>query len=68
MTKRVIDRVQPGSIILFHNAGLNTNEALPTIIEQLLQDGYEIVPVSDMILSGDTYLDHNGKQFPSNAN
>jgi len=64
ITKRVTERVQPGSIVLFHNAALNTPDALPGIIETLLQDGYKIVPISELILNGDYIIDHTGKQCP----
>ena len=37
ITERVTTRVQPGSIVLFHNAALHTPEALPGILEALLQ-------------------------------
>lgn len=37
ITKRVVSRVGPGSIVLFHNAALHTPEALPGIIQSLLQ-------------------------------
>ena len=60
--KRVSSKVQPGSIVLFHNAGLHTPEALPSIIEYLLAEGYTIVPVSEILLLGDTYIDHAGRQ------
>ena len=63
--RRVTSRVQPGSIVLFHNAALHTPEALPSIIEYLLQNGYDIVPVSEIILSGDYYIDHTGRQCPA---
>ena len=61
---RVTSKVQPGSIVLFHNAALHTPEALPSIIEFLLQNGYDIVPVSEIILRGDHYIDHTGRQCP----
>ena len=41
--RRVTSKVQPGSIALFHNAVLHTPEALPTIIQTLLQEGYTCV-------------------------
>ena len=44
ITKRVTSKVQPGSIVLFHNAALHTPEALPDILQTLLQDGYTFVP------------------------
>ena len=60
--KRVLDKVQPGSIVLFHNAAKNTPEALPGIIESLLNDGYSIVPVSQILLEGDCIIDNSGRQ------
>lgn len=59
---RVLDKVQAGSIVLFHNAAENTPEALPGIIESLLADGYTIVPVSQILLKGDCIIDNSGRQ------
>ena len=61
---RVTSRVQPGSIVLFHNAALHTPEALPSIIEFLLQNGYDIVPVTDLLLKEEYTIDHTGRQCP----
>ena len=67
--QRVTSRVKPGSIVLFHNAALHTPEALPTILETLLQDGYTFVPISQIILPGeyncDYTIDHTGRQCPT---
>lgn len=63
--QRVLKNISPGSIVLFHNAAENTPEALPGIIEALLADGYTIVPVSQILLSGDYTIDHTGKQCPT---
>ena len=60
--KRVLRGVRPGSIVLFHNAAENTPEALPGILDALLADGYTIVPVSAILLQGDTSIDHTGRQ------
>ena len=60
---RVLKAIEPGSIVLFHNAAENTPEALPGIIEALLADGYRIVPISQIILSGDTMIDNTGRQY-----
>ena len=62
--KRVLDRVKPGSIVLFHNAAENTPEALPNIIESLIANGYRIVPVSQILLSGEYIIDNTGRQCP----
>ena len=64
ITKRVTSKVQPGSIVLFHNAALNTPAALPAIIETLIQNGYSFAPASQLLLTGDYIIDHTGKQCP----
>ncbi len=69
ITKRVTTKVQAGSIVLFHNAAKHTPEALPTILETLLQEGYTFVPISEIILPGeynvDYTIDHTGRQCPA---
>ena len=63
--RRVTDKVKPGSIVLFHNAAKHTPEALPVILTNLKDRGYEFVTVSEMILRENYYIDHTGKQMPS---
>ena len=53
----------PGSIVLFHNAAKHTPEALPGIIEELLKQGYEIVPVSELIYKDGYTVDNSGMQI-----
>lgn len=65
ITERVKGKVQSGSIVLFHNAAKHTPEALPGIIEKLLGDGYRIVPVSEILLTGEYEMDHTGKMCPA---
>ena len=69
ITKRVTGKVQAGSIVLFHNAAKHTPEALPGILDILLQEGYTFVPISQLILPGecgtDYTLDHTGRQCPA---
>ena len=65
ITNRVLDKVKPGSIVLFHNAAENTPEALPGIIESLIADGYKLVKVSDILLSGKYVIDNTGRQCPA---
>ena len=60
---RVLKRVEPGSIILFHNAAEHTPEALPRIIETLQSEGYTIVPISELLLDGEYRIDHTGRQI-----
>lgn len=63
ITDRVLQNVRSGSIVLFHNAAIHTPEALPGIIEALQKEGYTIVPVSQLLLRGDTYQDNTGRQW-----
>ena len=62
ITQRVIRKVKPGSIVLFHNAAKHTPEALPAILEALISNGYTVVPISQILLSGETYIDSTGMQ------
>ena len=48
-----------------HNAAEHTPEALPRILSELQRRGYTIVPVSELLLEGDTRIDHTGKQLPA---
>lgn len=52
-----------GSIILCHNGAKYTKDALESLIIGLQEKGYEIVPVSELIHTGDYYMDHEGRQF-----
>ena len=63
ITRRVVKNVRPGSIVLFHNAAEHTPEALPGILDALQKDGYTIVPISQILLQGDTYIDNTGRQW-----
>lgn len=65
ITKRVTSKVQPGSICLFHNAAKHTPEALPSVIENLIGQGYTLVPISELILQGEYTIDHTGRQCPA---
>ena len=67
ITQRVRTGVKPGSIVLFHNAAKHTPEALPGVIEYLLQNGYSIVPVSELLLNGDYVMDHTGRMCRPNS-
>ena len=63
ITERVLKQVAPGAIVLFHNNAENTPAALVPILDELLADGYSIVPVSELIHWDDYYIDpHTGIQ------
>lgn len=52
-----------GSIILFHNDAKFTPKALDTIIKGLKERGYEIVPISELIIRENFSIDHEGRQY-----
>lgn len=60
---RVLKRVKPGSIMLFHNGAKNTPAALPQIIEKLQADGYKFVTATELLLPEPTTISHQGTQF-----
>lgn len=68
-TQNIIDTVLnhkalgDGAIILMHNGATYTAEALPKIIEGLQSKGYEIVPISELIIKDNYHLDNTGKQI-----
>ena len=59
---RVINRVRNGSIILCHNNGMHTAEALPIILDTLKNKGYEFVPIGELIYRENYTIDANGRQ------
>lgn len=67
-TQSVVDRVtrnvKPGSIVLFHNNAKYVSEYLPLVLERLIDDGYEIVPISELIHKEDFKIDNTGRQIP----
>ena len=63
MYSRVTNKVQNGSILLFHNGVENTPEALDKILTKLEKDGYKFVTVSKLIYWDDYEIDHTGRQF-----
>ena len=67
ITQRVTERVKSGSICLFHNAALHTPEALPAILDYMAENGYTVVPISQILLEGEYYMDHTGMQCPAEA-
>jgi peptidoglycan-N-acetylglucosamine deacetylase len=52
-----------GSIILMHNGARDTPEALESIITGLKEKGFELVPISQLIYTGEYKIDHEGRQF-----
>ncbi len=59
---RVTRNVKPGSIVLFHNNAEFVEDYLPSILDRLKSEGYEIVPVGQLIMKENYHMDHTGKQ------
>jgi len=62
IVERVMKDLHAGDIILLHNNGLHTAEALPFILDRLADQGLDAVPVSTLLLKDDYYVDVNGIQ------
>lgn len=60
---RVINGVKNGSIILCHNNGEHTAEALPMIFSTLQNRGYEFVPIGELIYREDYAIRSDGRQI-----
>ncbi len=65
MKNRIMDRVKPGSIILFHNGTRQTASALPELLDALIDSGYEFTAVSDLIYKDNYSIDSAGCQIPA---
>lgn len=63
ISERVLSRIKPGSIMLFHNGVKNTPDALEVILSQLKKDGYKVVAASDIVYDEGYIIDHTGKQI-----
>jgi polysaccharide deacetylase family sporulation protein PdaB len=62
IVERVTRNVKAGDIILFHNNAEKVTEYLPLVLESLQEQGYTVVPVSELIYSENYKMDHAGKQ------
>lgn len=62
ITKRVVSKIKNGSIVLFHNQGLHTAEALPTIIKTLKEQGYTFSTIGSLIYKDNYVINADGGQ------
>ena len=53
----------PGAIILCHNGAKYTADALDALLTGLEEKGYQIVPVSELIMRENYHMDVTGKQI-----
>lgn len=58
-------KVKSGDIILFHNDSRYILDALPAILKSYQEQGFRIVPVSQILLPGKTTIDVQGRQHPA---
>lgn len=55
--------LEPGAIILCHNGAKYTADALDEMLTNLKNQGYEIVPISELIIRENYHMDVTGKQI-----
>ena len=67
MIRQCTKNTQPGDIVLFHNDSQYILDALPTILEHYTEAGYRIIPLSELLLEGETWIDHRGTQHLQTA-
>ncbi|WP_457945268.1 polysaccharide deacetylase family protein [Caproiciproducens sp. LBM24188] len=66
ISERVVTQVEPGSIVLLHCGGArNTASALPRILKTLQSEGYELVPVSQLLYPEPYAVTEAGVQVPA---
>ena len=58
------DKLQGGAIILCHNGAKYTAEALDQLLTGLEEKGFQLVPISELIIREDYHVDVNGMQIP----
>ena len=63
IVERVVRNVEPGSIVLFHNNADHVEEYLPLVLRSLIEQGYEIVPIGELIYLDNYTMNHAGKQI-----
>ena len=65
IVENITCKLKNGSIVLLHNGATNTPEALPMVIEAIKAEGYEIVPISELLPKGEYTTDQEGKMHLS---
>lgn len=57
-------KVKSGDIVLFHNDSQYILDALPAVLKYYAENGYSVVPISEILLTGETTIDIQGRQQP----
>ena len=63
IVSRIAEHTQSGSIILCHNNGLHTAEALPAVIDSLRAKGFTFVPIGELVYRENYTIDAAGRQI-----
>ncbi len=67
MWKRLDGNLENGDIILSHNGTKYTAESLDMLIKNILNQGFEIVPISKLIYFEEYSINANGTQIKNNV-
>ena len=62
MDARILPKLTPGDIILFHTGTKNTAAYLPGILAKIKEQGYSFSTVDNMILKENYIIDSSGRQ------
>ena len=62
MCKRIKSKIRNGSIILMHNDTDYTAKGLQKILDTIREEGYEVVPLSELIYEDNYTINHEGRQ------
>lgn len=60
---RIKDKLKNGSIILMHNDTKYTASSLQQIIDTINEEGYKIVPLSELVYDANYIIDNTGMQI-----
>ncbi len=59
---RIKSKLKNGSIILMHNDTKHTSSSLQQIIDTINDEGFKIVPLSELVYDENYTIDHTGRQ------
>ena len=62
VTTRVMNNVQNGSIILMHNNADNVVQSTRMVLERLINEGYKVTSIGDLVYHSNYSIDRNGVQ------
>lgn len=64
MWNRLNNKLKNGDIILMHNGTKHTADSLDMLIKNIKKQGYDIVPVSELIYKDNYKINSSGTQIP----